>query len=95
MKFIYLFIISILILSCVETTSKSIEYTTSCKVIKAKDAPIENKFSSGDYFFGEGSVTKSQTVYYFYFKDGSSKEVKRETYFKFDEGEKYCVKTRS
>jgi len=50
------------------------------KVVSAKDAPIENRFSATDYFWGEGSVTKSTTVYYLYSEDGYSLEVDRKVY---------------
>jgi len=61
----------------------------SSKIIKTKDAPSENRFSAGDYFFGGGSITKTQTVYYFYAKDGTSVEVDRKIYFQYDEGDSY------
>jgi len=45
------------------------------KLVIGKDAPIENRFSSGDIIFGSGSVTKSQTVYYIVGEDGTLCEV--------------------
>ena len=50
------------------------------KVIMTKDSPIENRFSSIDYVWGEGSVTKSITVYYFFAEDGTCVEVEPGVY---------------
>lgn len=91
MKKIYLILSALFIISCEEAYVEERIESTECKTIKAKDQPIENRFSAGDYVFGSGSITKSQTVYYFYYTDGSTDEVDRSTYFKHDVGEKRCV----
>ena len=59
------------------------------KVILVKDAPIENRFSSTDFAVGEGSVTKSVTVYYFYAEDGTCVEVEPGVYHTKNVGETY------
>jgi len=59
------------------------------RVISEKDAPIENEFSGVDFIFGEGSITKSVTVYYFYSEDGLSVKVDRKTYFSKKVGDVY------
>lgn len=86
----YLLLIILVFTSCVNQEWVDTSYY---KTIKAKDQPIENQFSAGDYFFGNGSITKSQTVYYLYFTDGSSESVSRENYFKFDVGDQYYIKS--
>lgn len=59
------------------------------KIIADKQAPIENKFSGVDFLFGEGSITKSQTVYYFISEDNKTVEVSLKEYSKFKIGDKY------
>lgn len=91
MKQFILLIITLFILSCDDGTKRVPITTTECNIINAKDQPIENRLSGGDFIFGNGSITKSQTIYYFYFENGTSKEVNREEFFKFNVGDKYCV----
>ena len=45
------------------------------KIIIAKENPIENRFSAADFLFGNGSITKSETVYYLVAEDGTVCEV--------------------
>ena len=64
-------------------------YEAKTKIIASKEAPIENRFSAGDFFFGEGSITKSQTVYYFVSTDGKMVEVDLRTYSTKKIGDSY------
>lgn len=59
------------------------------KIIADKQAPIENRFSGTDFLFGNGSITKSQTVYYFISTDGKMVEVDLRTYSKYKIGDTY------
>lgn len=65
------------------------EYIAKTKVIAAKEAPIENNFSGIDFFFGNGSITKSQTVYYFIAVDGALVNVDIKTYASKKIGDTY------
>jgi len=59
------------------------------KIIADKQAPIENRLSGADFLFGNGSITKSQTVYYFISTDGKMVEVDIRTYSKYKIGDSY------
>lgn len=63
--------------------------TSSCKIVVAKETPIENRISGVEIFFGEGSISKSQTVYYLIFEDGSSREVLRKRFYQVKIGD--CI----
>lgn len=61
----------------------------STKVIVNKISSVENRFSGADYIFGQGSVTKSASVYYLAASDGTVCEVGLSQYLVAKEGEKY------
>ena len=68
-----------------------VHYGPVTKVISSKEAPIENRFSAGDFFFGSGSISKSQTVYYFFAEDGTMVEVDLRTYASKKVGDNYSA----
>lgn len=104
-KFYILIIFSfLLIIGCSSDPTKKLERQTKrelrqaeyvnrnsskTKVIAAKEAPIENNFSGIDFFFGNGSITKSQTVYYFIAVDGALVSVDLKTYASKKIGDTY------
>lgn len=59
------------------------------KKVIGKEAAIENRFSAVDVFFGNGSITKSQTVYYLIASDGSVTEVGMSDYSRTKIGDMY------
>lgn len=67
----------------------SFAYAQQEKIIIAKEAPIENRFSGADFLFGSGSITKSETVYYLIAEDATVCEVKVATWAKTKIGSKY------
>jgi hypothetical protein len=54
--------------------------STRSKLVTSKAESIENRLSGVDLFFGDGSVTKTQSVYYLVADDGSLCEVGLSTY---------------
>ncbi len=90
MKKLLLIILAVLMLSgCAEMQT----YTPpapKCYLITEKGNDIDNRFSAGDFFFGNGSVTKSETVYFLILEDGNIVEVDRGEYYKYKVGENYC-----
>lgn len=87
-KFLFLLTLTFLFASCEDVQSSnlndpqsiSVDTEVICKDVIAKDNPIENRFSTTDFFLGEGSVTKSQTVFYLYFEGNYFMEVDNSTY---------------
>ena len=63
------------------------------KIIIEKQAPVENRFSGGDFFFGSGSITKSRTVYYLIADDGTVADVGLSDYARQKIGEPYATLT--
>lgn len=59
------------------------------KTVASKMERIENRFSGTDFMFGEGSITKSKTVYYLVATDGTACEVGMSEYARTKVGEKY------
>jgi hypothetical protein len=59
------------------------------KTVSDKVAPIENRLSGTDFFFGNGSVTKSRTVYYLISEDGYRVEVGIQEYSKTKIGDTF------
>lgn len=59
------------------------------KTIIDKQASVENRFSGSDFFFGNGSITKSKTVYYLVAEDGTAAEVGLTDYSRTKVGDKY------
>lgn len=60
-----------------------------CEKVIEKQTPIENEFSGADFFFGNGSITKSNTVYYLVLENGTDKKVSRQTFNKTNIGD--CI----
>ncbi len=70
--------------------NKNIVYA---KIISAKDSPIESRISAG-IILSFAMARKTETVYYFYSKDGTSVQVDRITYHKYEVGDSYIGKWR-
>jgi hypothetical protein len=71
----------------------SFSFAQQSKKIIAKESPIENRFSASDFFFGNGSITKSETVYYLIAEDGTACEVKVGIWAKTKIGDSHSCKT--
>lgn len=59
------------------------------KTVIDKISPNENRLSRADLIFGQGSITKTETVYYLVAEDATVCEVGMTNYFKVKIGQKY------
>jgi len=100
-KNLFLLILPFLFFSCkiIEESPRDSEIyrstpkiTVQTKVISAKDAPIESKFSTGLFLLSGVPHSRTETVYYFYAKDGTSIKVDRATYHQYQVNDEFTGK---
>ena len=86
---VFLIGVIILLIKYDSNSSSQSGYSSTSKIVSEKTTAIENEVSGIEILFGNGSITKSVTVYYLVAEDGTSCKVSMSEWNKSKIGSSY------